>query len=73
MPDYKIEDLKSTENLINSIENGEKITTEKESTMEDDQIIKKNLDDAKNISRDKDLNKTKLNLDSFHDLDKFNK
>lgn len=73
MPDYKIEDLKSSENLINSIENGEKITTEKESTMEDDQIIKKNLDDAKNISRDKDLNKTKLNLDSFHDLDKFNK
>lgn len=41
MHDYKIEDLKSSENLINSIENGEKITTEKESTMEDDQIIKK--------------------------------
>lgn len=72
MPDYKIEDLKSSENLINSIENGEKITTEKESSMEDDQVIKKNLDDAKNISRDKDLNKTKLNLDSFHNLDKFN-
>ena len=73
MPDYKIEDLKSSENLINSIENGEKITTEKESSMEDDQIIKKNLDDAKNIARDRKLDKTSLNLDSFHDLDKFNK
>ena len=41
--------------------------------MEDDQIIKKNLDDAKNTSRDKDLDRSNLNLDSFKNLDKFEK
>ena len=41
--------------------------------MEDDQIIKKNLDDAKNTSRDKYLDKSNLNLDSFKNLDKFEK
>lgn len=73
MPGYKIEDLKSSEDLIDSIEKGKEIKTEKESTMEDDQIIKKNLDDAKNTSRDKDLVKSNLNLDSFKNLDKFEK
>ena len=73
MPGYKIEDLKSSEDLIDSIEKGKEIKTEKESTMEDDQIIKKNLDDAKNTSRDKDLDKSNLNLDSFKNLDKFEK
>lgn len=73
MPEYKIEDLKSSEELIDSIEKGKEIKAEKESTMEDDQIIKKNLEDAKNTSRDKDLSNSKLNLDSFHDLDKFKK
>ncbi|MDU6791643.1 MAG: hypothetical protein E6427_02890 [Anaerococcus sp.] len=64
---------RSSEDLIDSIENGKEIKTEKESTMEDDQIIKKNLDDAKNTSRDKDLDKSSLNLDSFKNLDKFEK
>ena len=73
MPEYKIEDLKSSEDLINHIEKGDEIKTKKESTMEDDQIIKKNLDEAKDISRDKDLDKSDLNLDSFHNLDKFEK
>ena len=73
MPDYKIEDLESSEDLINHIEKGEEVKTQRESTMKDDQIIKKNLDEANNLSRDKDLDKSNLNLDSFHDLDKFNK
>lgn len=73
MPQYKIEDLESSENLINHIVTGEEIKVEKESTLEDDQIIKKNLDDAKNLSRDKDLSNSALNLESFHDLDKFKK
>ena len=54
-------------------EKGEEVKTQRESTMKDDQIIKKNLDEANNLSRDKDLDKSNLNLDSFHDLDKFNK
>ena len=73
MPTYKIEDLKSSEDLINSIENGSDIKVEKESTLEDEQIIKKNLDDAKNLSRDKELNKDDLHLESFKDLNKFEK
>lgn len=73
MPEYKIEDLKSSEELINSIENGSNIKVEKESTLEDEQIIKKNLDDAKSLSRDKDLNKDDLHLESFKDLNKFEK
>lgn len=73
MPGYKIEDLKSSEDLIDSIEKGEIIKSEKESTMDNDQIIKRNLNDAKSISRDKELDKSNLNLDSFKDLDKFDK
>ena len=73
MPDYKIEDLESSEDLINHIEKGEEVKTQRESTMKDNQIIKKNLDEANNLSRDKDLDKSNLNLDSFHDLDKFKK
>lgn len=73
MPGYKIEDLKSSEDLINDIEQGHEIKVEKESNLGDDQIIKKNLEDAKNFSRDKDLGRTKLNLESFHDLNKFKK
>ena len=73
MPEYKIEDLKSSEDLINHIENGSEINIEKESSLEDDQIIKKNLDDARDLSRDKDLSNKDLNLESFHDLDKFKK
>lgn len=73
MPEYKIEDLKSSEDLLNHIEKGSEINLERESSLEDDQIIKKNLDDAKNFSRDKDLDKSDLNLESFHDLDKFKK
>lgn len=73
MTGYKIEDLKSSEDLIDSIEKGKEIKTEKESTMEDDQIIKKNLDDAKNTSRDRNLDRSNLNLDSFKNLDKFEK
>lgn len=73
MPEYKIEDLKSSEDLIKHIENGDEIKAEKESTMEEDKIIKKNLDEAKDISRDKDLDKSNLNLESFNNLDKFEK
>ena len=67
MPKYKIEDLKSSEKLLNQIEKGDEINLEKESTLNDEKLIEKRIDEAKNLSKNIDND---LNLEKFHDLDK---
>ncbi|MBU5669105.1 siroheme synthase [Peptoniphilus sp. MSJ-1] len=50
MPEYKIEDLKSSENLLNHIENGESLKIEREENIAPEKIIDKNIKEAKETS-----------------------
>jgi len=52
LPNYKIEDLKSSENLMNHIENGEKLVVDEVKDVNSKEIIDKNINEAKNISND---------------------
>lgn len=63
MPEYKIEDLKSSEDLLNHIETGEKLNVEKEENMAPKELIDKNIKEAKETSRQGSKDNNIINKD----------